>query len=325
VADCYIDPWKPVKNAFITHAHADHARLGHQTYICQQDSKPILKHRLGNITVRGVGYGKQISKNGVKFSFHPAGHIVGSAQVRVEFKGEIWVVSGDYKLEDDPYTPSFEPVSCHTFITECTFGLPVYHWTDTKLVFDEVNGWWQSNAKENMTSLLIAYSLGKAQRILYHLDPDIGQIYTHGAISNLNEVLTRNGMKLPNSYHLSPDIKRESLKGSMILAPPSAVGTSWSHKFKSLSVGMASGWMALRGTKRRRNVDRGFILSDHADWNGLNKAVKETGAENIITTHGYTGNFTSWLNENGYHAVEESTLFEGESIDNDSNAAINSE
>jgi len=312
-ADVYIDPWKPVKRALITHAHADHSRWGNDYYLAHQLSVPIIQHRLGNdIKIEGVEYGVARTINGVKFSFHPAGHIIGSSQIRVEYKGEVWVVSGDYKLEDDGFSTPYESVKCHTFITECTFGLPVFKWKEQKEVFAEINAWWNKNKEEGKATILTGYSLGKAQRLLQGIDPSIGKIYTHGAIENTNEVIRKIGVKLNPTEYVDPDAKKVDYKGSLIIAPPSALGTSWQKKFRPYEVGIASGWMAMRGPRRRRAVDRGFILSDHADWDGLNKAIKASGCERVITTHGYTSIFTQWLNEQGYDARVENTDFEGE-------------
>ncbi|MEM7550474.1 MAG: ligase-associated DNA damage response exonuclease [Bacteroidota bacterium] len=316
-ANVFIDPWRPVKNAFITHGHSDHARWGHEKYLCHQDSVSILKHRLGDVQISGIEYGKQIKVNGVNFSFHPAGHIIGSAQIRVEYKGEVWVASGDYKTEDDGISTAFEPVKCHTFITECTFGLPVYNWEKDQLIFDSINDWWRQNKQAGKVSIISAYSLGKAQRVLNNLDTSTGSIYTHGAIENMNEVLRKDGLNLQPTIRVDQTIKKDEFSGSIVICPPTAIGSAWAKKLGPQSAAMASGWMGLRGSKRRRNVDRGFVLSDHADWKGLNRAIKETGAENVITTHGYTGTFSKWLREQGLNAMEEKTLFEGESIDSD--------
>ncbi len=324
IADIYIDPWRPVERALITHGHSDHARPGHQHYACHHDSVNILRFRLGQeISVTGYGYGETFLHRGVRFSFHPAGHIIGSAQIRVEYQGEVWVASGDYKLEDDGLAPAYEPVKCHAFITECTFGLPVYKWPDPATVHQEINQWWENNRKAGKVSILSGYSLGKAQRLLHHLDASIGPVFTHGAIENMNEVLRESGVVLPDTRRVTADINKKEYKGGLVLAPPSAIGSAWQKKFQPFSEGIASGWMALRGARRRRSVDRGFILSDHVDWPGVNTAIRETGAQKIITTHGYTSIFTKWLLEQGYQASAESTQFEGEL--NEMSEADNSE
>lgn len=316
-AGVYIDPWRPVEKAIITHGHADHSRWGNKEYISHHHSVPIIKNRLGEINIRGIEYDDPFTVNGISFSLHPAGHIPGSAQVRVEHKGEVWVVSGDYKLTDDGLSAPFEPVKCHTFITECTFGLPVFRWKEQAEVLEEINKWWKTNREKGITSILIAYSLGKAQRLIKGIDHSAGRVFTHGAIENMNEVIRGIGIELPASTRITRDVKKEYFRGELVLAPPSAIASPWIRKFSPYSLGIASGWMALRGMRRRRAADRGFVLSDHADWEGLNKAIEQTGAEKIITTHGYTDIFTEWLKEKGYDAAIESTEFEGESVDTD--------
>ena len=315
-ADVYIDPWRKVDKALITHAHSDHARPGSRKYLCTHLTKPILLHRLGhNHFIDSVEYGEEIMINGVKFSFHPAGHIVGSAQIRVEFRGEIWVVSGDYKTESDSISGDFEPVRCHAFITESTFGLPVYQWTPQNEVIDEINTWWRWNAEHDICSIISAYSLGKAQRVIHQVDNSIGPIYTHGAVQNMNDIIRALKVSLPKTEKVTTDTSWASLKKALVVAPGSALSSPWMKHFKRSSVAFASGWMALRGTRRWRSVDRGFVLSDHADWNGLNWAIKETGAEKIIVTHGYQDVFTRWLREQGYDAYAEKTMYESEDVE----------
>lgn len=311
-AKVYIDPWKPVERALITHGHSDHSRWGHQYYLSTASAKPVIRHRLGPIKIETVQYGERRNINGVNFTFFPAGHIVGSAQIRVEYKGEIWVVSGDYKLEDDGISEAFVPVKCHNFITECTFGLPVYKWEPQARIFAEINDWWRKNKAEGKVSVLSAYALGKAQRILRHLDSSIGKIFTHGAIENTNEVIRKQGIELPETTRVVQGIAKKEYPGNLVLATPSALGSPWMKKFGTTSLGIASGWMNLRGARRRRAADRGFVLSDHADWEGLNQAIKDTGAERIFVTHGYTDIFRKWLEDQGYEAHVVSTEFEGE-------------
>tara|TARA_B110000046_G_scaffold34000_1_gene36653 strand:+ start:25203 stop:26225 length:1023 start_codon:yes stop_codon:yes gene_type:complete len=312
-AKVYIDPWKPVDYAIITHAHADHSRWGNKFYLSHHLSKPIIQHRLSqDISIESMEYGERRTINGVGFSFHPAGHIIGSSQVRVEYKGEVWVASGDYKLENDGFCTPFEPVKCDVFITECTFGLPVFKWKPQEQVFAEMNTWWQKNKFEGKATVLAGYSLGKAQRILQGLDPSIGKIYTHGAIEKTNEIIRNMGVKLNETIYVESEIKKKDFEGSLIIAPPGALGTSWQKKFPAYEVGMASGWMNVRGTRRRQSLDRGFVLSDHADWDGLNSAVKATDCEKVIVTHGYTNIFSKWLNDKGIETQVESTEFEGE-------------
>ncbi|PSK91001.1 ligase-associated DNA damage response exonuclease [Taibaiella chishuiensis] len=311
-AGLYIDPWQPVDKALITHAHADHARPGSKAYLCHHDSVAILKLRLGaDIRVEGVGYGEVFTVNGVRISLHPAGHIIGSAQIRLEYKGEVWVVSGDYKLQADGVSVPFEPLRCHHFITESTFGLPVYKFPQPAAVHEAINTWWRDNAAAGINSVIIGYALGKAQRILAHLDPDAGPVYTHGAVDNIHTLLAAQGLVLPPARRVTPDMQKKDIQGAMIIAPPSAIGTSWMNRFAPFSLGICSGWMQLRGTRRRRSADRGFILSDHADWDQLNEAVKATGAEHVYVTHGYKPVYARWLREAyGLDAAEVETLYD---------------
>ncbi|MEN1784074.1 MAG: ligase-associated DNA damage response exonuclease [Bacteroidota bacterium] len=316
-ADVYLDPWKPVRKAFITHGHADHSRWGHQQYLTHHRNVPIVNHRLGDIAIKGIAWGEPIYVNGVKFSFHPAGHIIGSSQIRVEHQGEVWVFTGDYKVEDDGLATPYESIPCHTLITECTFGLPAFLWRPQEEVVTDINQWWAENKANGHTSILFGYSLGKAQRLLHCLDPTIGKIYTHGAVENMTEVL-RPLAHFPETERITRDTKKEDLKGHMVLAPPSAHGSTWIRKMAPFVTATASGWMAFRGARRRRAIDKGFVLSDHCDWNGLLSAIKNCGAEKIICTHGYTDIFSKYLRTLGYDARTESTQFEGEAAELDS-------
>lgn len=316
VADVYLDPWKPVEKAIITHGHSDHARWGHKKYITHHTNVPIIKHRLGKIEVAGMEYNESFTIRGVKFSLHPAGHIFGSSQVRVEYKGEIWVFTGDYKIEPDGVSQTYESVKCHAFITESTFGLPAFKWLPQEQVMQEINAWWEQNKAEGKTSVLFGYSLGKAQRLLKHLEPSIGRIYTHGAIENMTEVL-RPMLDLPKTHLITRDTKKEDIKGNIVLAPPSAHGSPWIKKMHPYVTGSASGWMAFRGARRRRAIDKGFVLSDHCDWQGLLTAIKETGCERVVCTHGYTEIFCRFLNEIGYDARTAETQYEGEQAEMD--------
>lgn len=310
-AKVYLDPWKPVDHAIISHGHADHSRWGHKKYITHHSNVPIIKHRLGEIVVTGKEWNETFTINGVKFSLHPAGHIIGSSQIRVEYKDEIWVFTGDYKMEDDGVAVPYESVKCHSFITECTFGLPAFKWTPQDQVMTDINNWWQQNKEDGRTSVLFGYSLGKAQRLLKYLDPDIGKIYTHGAIENMTEVL-RPQLSMPETIRITRDTKKEELKGNMVLAPPSAQGTPWIRKMVPFVTASASGWMTFRGARRRRAIDKGFVLSDHCDWQGLLQAIEGTGCEKVICTHGYTEIFSRYLREKGYDARTEETQYEGE-------------
>ncbi|MFO7822909.1 MAG: ligase-associated DNA damage response exonuclease [Cyclobacterium sp.] len=315
-AGIYIDPWKPVDKAIITHAHADHARWGMKHYLAQDQSKEILKYRLGaGIQLETLPYGKQISINGVKLSLHPAGHIPGSAQVRLEHQGQVAVISGDYKTEADGISSPFSPVPCHTFVSECTFGLPIYRWEPQDKIFAELNQWWESNSREDRCSVVFAYSLGKAQRILRHLEMDLGPVFAHGAIRNTNEALAADGIVLPEVQKVSREIPNKNYRKALILAPPSAAGSSWMKQFAPFRTAICSGWMNIRGARRRRAADAGFVLSDHADWTGLNQTIAATGASKVYLTHGFNEVFARHLRENGWDAEALDTLFKGESSD----------
>ena len=307
-ANVYLDPWKPVDKAIISHGHSDHSRWGHKQYITHHSSIPIILHRLGDINVSGKKWGESFIVNNVKFSLHPAGHIIGSSQIRIEYKGEVWVFTGDYKTENDGVSSPYEPIKCNTFITECTFGLPAFKWTPQEEVFKDINTWWAENRSEGKTSVLFGYSLGKAQRLLKYLNTDIGQIYTHGAIENMTEVL-RSMVNFPKTILITKDTKKENLLGNIVLAPPSAHGSAWIRKMVPYVTASASGWMTFRGARRRSALDKGFILSDHCDWSGLLTSIKETGAEKVICTHGYTDIFSRYLKELGYDARTEETQF----------------
>ena len=310
--DFHIDPWRPVKTALITHGHSDHARWGSKHYIATHRTVPILQHRLGpDISVRGVAFGETLFVNGVKVSFHPAGHIVGSAQIRVEHEGEVWVVTGDFKLSPDGTSEVFEPVKCHAIIMESTFGLPVFNWRPEAEIKRELNDWYHANHQAGITSVLVGYSLGKAQRLLNYLEP-VGPIYTHGATENLNEVLRANGTALPDTIRVTRELPKADITGQIVVTPGSALGTPWMRKFDPYETAVASGWMMLRGAKKRKAVDKGLIISDHADWEQLNESVKLCGAERVFVTHGYTSIYSKWLREQGLDAQELQTLYTDE-------------
>ena len=299
--DFYIDPWRPVARAVITHGHSDHARPGARTYLCHVDSIPILRRRLGDIDVQGVGYGEIVERDGVRVSLHPAGHILGSAQVRVEHKGEVWVASGDYKIEPDGTCAAFAPLRCHGFITESTFALPIYRWRPQGEVAGEINSWWRANTDAGRTSVVYAYALGKAQRVLALLDPAIGVIVAHGAIEPMNEIYRAHGVALPATAS-AEGLSKAELARALVLAPPSAAGSPWMRRFPDHADSFASGWMQVRGQRRRRGVDRGFVLSDHADWEGLLSAIAATGAARVRVTHGSAATLARYLSERGLDA-----------------------
>lgn len=317
IGDFYIDPWEPVSRAVITHAHSDHARLGARSYLAARGNEQLLHTRLGvDAPVETIGYGESVNVDGVNVSFHPAGHILGSAQVRVEYRGEIWVVSGDYKIEPDPTCAAFEPVRCHTFITEATYGLPIYRWPRSDDVFNQINNWWRANQLKGKASLIYCYALGKAQRILAGVDDSIGPIYTHGAVERLTQDYREAGVQLPPTTLANAVPPRKTdWSRALILAPPSASGTPWLRRFGAIATGFASGWMSVRGMRRRKAIDRGFILSDHSDWTSLLTAIVESHAAKILVTHGYVPIFVRYLQECGIDSGAIATKFEGEHIE----------
>lgn len=314
--DFYIDPWRPVDRAVITHAHSDHARMGSGHYLASTLSASILRKRLGStIELTTLEYGESVNHHGVKLSLHPAGHVLGSSQVRLEYRGEVWVASGDYKLDKDSTCEAFEHVRCHTFITESTFGLPIYRWQTEQELFAEINQWWRQNADNERTSVLFCYAFGKAQRILSGLDTDIGSIVAHGAVEPLNALYREAGVDLPSTQYVS-EVKDSALfKRSIVLAPPSASGSPWMKRFGNYSDAFASGWMQVRGARRRRGVDRGFVMSDHADWQGLQTAILATGAERIFVTHGQIEVMVRWLRERGLDAQGFKTEYGDEELE----------
>jgi putative mRNA 3-end processing factor len=280
-------------------------------YLAHHHSAEVMKLRLGaEISLQTVAYEEPQNINGVKISLHPAGHIPGSAQVRLEYKGKVAVVSGDYKTENDVLSTPFEPIKCHEFVSECTFGLPIYKWESQVEIFQQINSWWKANAEEGRNTVLFAYSLGKAQRILQNLDRSIGSVFVHGAVWNTNQALIKNGIELWDVPRVTAELPKSTFQGSLIIAPPSAMGTPWMKRFGPYRTGICSGWMAVRGTRRRRSADRGFVLSDHADWEGLVSAIIGTEAEKVYLTHGNTASFGKFLQEEkGIDAVELKTLF----------------
>lgn len=301
--DFFIDPWRPVDRAVITHGHSDHARVGHHHYLSAETGREVLRSRLGDIPLETLAYGETRIHNGVEISLHPAGHVLGSAQVRVSYRGEVWVASGDYKLEQDGTCQPFEPVRCDTFITESTFGLPIYRWQPTAVLTEQINTWWRANAAQGRASVLFCYAFGKAQRLLHGLSPDIGPIVVHGAVAGLNRVYEAAGVKLPPWSLVSEQPADAAIGRSIVLAPPSAQGTPWLKRFGNYTDAFASGWMRVRGARRRRGVDRGFVVSDHVDWPGLHRAISATGAERIFVTHGSVATMVRYLTEQGLDAA----------------------
>ncbi|HWD41456.1 MAG TPA: ligase-associated DNA damage response exonuclease [Fimbriimonas sp.] len=311
--DFYIDPWKPVDRAVITHAHSDHLRWGMGTYLCSSEGEKVVRRRLyEDASVRTLPYGEPLKVGSARVSLHPAGHVLGSAQVRVEVDGQVVVVSGDYKVEPDSSCAPFELIKCHTFVTESTFGLPVYRWPEAGVVVEQVHEWWQGNQDSGKCSVLMGYALGKCQRILAELDPSVGPIFLHGAVESMTQAYRESGVKLPPTS-LVPDAQKGfDWSKAIVLAPPSAHGTTWTRRFGDYSTGFMSGWMAIRGTRRRRAIDRGFVISDHVDWPALISVIADTGAEDVWVTHGYSSTVVRYLEEHGLEARVLATSWEGE-------------
>ncbi len=305
----YIDPWQAVEKAILTHGHADHAHWGHAHYLCHFLTKPILKERYGiDQQIETLNYNESIVINGVRVTLFPAGHILGSAQVRLEYKGEIVVISGDYKTEFDGLSTAFEPIRCHTFVSESTFGLPIYKWEPQELIFEQIVRWVEENQLRRKTSVLVAYSLGKAQRLMQHL-ADTFPMYVHSAIAHLNQAFKEAGVSLPESIKITPELHKEDLQKGLVIVPPAIADGKWIKSLIHPATGICSGWMAVRANRRWRSADAGFALSDHADWSGLLSAVKATGADNVFVTHGSTAVFSRYLNEIGIHAEEVKTHY----------------
>lgn len=308
--DFFIDPWRPVERAVITHAHADHARPGMAHYLVSAPGLPLYRARLGSdASLQPLAYGERIQLADATVSLHPAGHVLGSAQVRVETADGVWVASGDYKLGMDPTCAPFEPVRCDTFITESTFGLPIYRWQSTEHIWQQIIDWWRANAAAGRASVLYCYSLGKAQRVLAGMPDDIGPIITHGAVARLNEAYAEAGVVLPATQMVSDSPDKAALRRALVLAPPGAAGSPWLRRCEPYTDAFASGWMAVRGMRRRRGCDSGFILSDHADWPDLMTAIRASGAERILVTHGYVDELVRHLRDTGLSADGLSTEF----------------
>ncbi|WP_138433478.1 ligase-associated DNA damage response exonuclease [Winogradskyella algicola] len=310
----YLDPWYPVDYAIISHGHADHARWGMKRYLCTDDSKAILQHRLGaDINIESTSYGKEITINEVKVSFHPAGHVIGSAQIRLEYKGYVVVFTGDYKTQPDFITKPFESIKCNTFITESTFGLPIYNWKTEEDLQSQLQSWVKTNQQNDRTSVFLGYSLGKAQRLMSLLD-GCDDIYVHRSIHSLNNAISGSGIKLPETKLWSADLDKKILQNKIIIAPPAILGSRMLKRLPNPATAICSGWMQIRGNRRWQAVDAGFAVSDHADWNGLIDAVKASEAEQVYVTHGSQVVFSKYLNEIGIKADELITEYGDEAL-----------
>lgn len=312
--DFFIDPWRPVERAVITHAHSDHARAGSQGYLAATEGVALLRHRLGaDISVEGVAWGERRRMGDVTVSLHPAGHIRGSAQVRVEQGGDVWVVTGDYKRAPDPTCTPFEVVRCRTLITEATFALPVYRWRATSAVIADVVRWVEGCRAAGRTAMLYTYTLGKAQRLLAEIGAQTDvPILVHGSIEPLDAIYRDAGVWLPPTERVTEQPRGTRIEGALVLAPPSANAPGWMRRFHEPETAFASGWMQLRGTRRRRALDRGFAISDHVDWPALLQTIDESGAERVLATHGDSAALVRLLTERGLDAAALATEFTGE-------------
>jgi len=295
----FIDAFRPTPKCVVTHGHGDHAYWGQGLYIGSPETIKIIKHRLGkDIPCQILEYNEKIKLGNAWVSLHPAGHILGSSQVRIEDSKSVTVISGDYKRAPDPTCLSFEVVECDIFVTESTFALPIYQWSKNEYIEKQIYEWWQENAKNGNPSILFSYALGKAQRIMNMLSNHTDKaIYLHGAIYSLSELYKDMNVKMIDFSPVSETVKGSSFSKELIIAPPSAIGTSWMKRFPSCKTAFASGWMEVRGNRRRRALDRGFVLSDHADWTDLVNTVAETKAKIILTTHGNSAVFAKYLRE----------------------------
>lgn len=308
--DFYIDPAEPVATAVVTHAHGDHARQGNARYVVTREGLGLMRERLGEpALIEAFGYGEPVQLGEVRVSLHPSGHMLGAAQVRIEHAGRVVVVSGDYKRQADPTCLPFQPVPCDTFVTESTFALPVYRWPPMAQIVEQLLAWWDDCARHHVSAVLFCYALGKAQRLLAELAPRIDRVvYLHGALVRLTELYRQAGVVLPATQVLDEEARGARLAGELVLAPPSAAGTPWMRRFPHASTGFASGWMQIRGNRRRRGFDRGFVVSDHADWNGLLRSVADSGARRVYVTHGEGHALVRFLREQGVEASPLSAL-----------------
>jgi putative mRNA 3-end processing factor len=299
--DFHVDPWRRVRRAVITHGHGDHARPNMGHYWTAESGVPILRKRLGMYApVEGVPYGEPMDFDGVRVSLHPAGHILGSAQVRIEHEGRVWVVSGDFKRDDDPTCAPFEVVPCDVFVTEATFAYPVYRWPPASEVAGEIHAWWQECREAGRPAVLFSYALGKAQRLLAELAAYTDEpVLLHGAMVDLVRIYREAGVHMIPTLPASDFSPKRDFGGHLVLAPPSAAGSKWLRRFRNASTGFASGWMQIRGNRRRRGYDRGFVLSDHADWPSLVRTVEDCGAKRVLATHGNTDALVAHLRERG--------------------------
>lgn len=311
--DFYIDPWQPVNRAVITHAHSDHLRAGNAVCIVAAEGEAIARHRLPpDASLQPLAYGRALTIGDARISLHPAGHMLGSAQVRIEHAGEVWVVTGDYKRERDPTCAAFEPLRCHVLVSEATFALPIYRWQPPQQVVRGIFDWWQRNRERGVASVLYAYALGKAQRVLAELTAFTDEpVFVHGAVGAITDLYRAAGVRMLPTLPATVSKPRE-YAGQLVLAPPGAGGSPWIRRFGEHESGFCSGWMRVRGDRRRRSHDRGFVLSDHADWPSLLRTFDDCGAGRILLTHGHSDSMVRYLREQGRDAAALATAFGAE-------------
>jgi putative mRNA 3-end processing factor len=300
-----------VDHAVVTHAHSDHARRGSKNYYCTNSGESLLRARIGkNISATSFHFGTQFKLGEVTLSFHPAGHILGSAQVRIEHHGHVWVASGDYKRDADPTCEPFETVTCDVFITEATFGTPAYQWNKEADLGQEIFDWWNENAKKNLNSVLFAYSLGKAQRVLGLLAKHAKRaVICHSAATPLNDCYRQQGVHLAPTKCMSEVSLSQKYQGELFLLPQAFLKSSESHILgDNYQTAFASGWMAKSGSRFNSSYDKGFLLSDHADWNDLVRTVQESKAKKVYVQHRGQGALVKHLNHLGIKAYPDSAL-----------------
>ena len=301
--------------AVITHAHADHAVAGSEAYLTAEPGVGLLRERMGVAAyIQGQPYGEPIDLNGVEVAFFPAGHILGSAQIRLEFKGEVWVVSGDYKLATDPTCEPFVPVPCDVFVTEATFAMPVFQWRRPQVIFGQIDEWWLRNQAAGRTCVLLADGLGMTQRLLAGLDAEMGPLFVQGAARRFLPAYAAAGVELPVTVPAAADAVRAAQGRGLVLAPPAmAEDAAWLASLGPVSTALVSGGMQVLGVRRRqRNVERGFVFSDHADWNGLMTAIQTSEARHVLVTHGQVEELVRWLRRQGLEADGIATEYAGE-------------
>jgi putative mRNA 3-end processing factor len=312
--DFHVDPWGPVPRALLTHAHGDHARAGSAAYLCTEGTAALVARRFGpEAIVETAPYARPITLGRTRVSFHPAGHVLGSAQIRIEGPAGVWVVAGDYKRAADPTCAPFEVVPCDVFVTESTFGLPIYRWDATADVMADLLAWWDANGERGLTSIVFCYTIGKTQRLLAELARITDRpVWVHGMLLPAIEAYREAGIEMAETRTLIERPRGTSFAGELVLAPPSARGTPWMRRLGELSDALASGLMRVRGVRRQRAYDRGFVLSDHADWPALLDTIGETGASRVLTTHGHAEPLARYLREQGRESGVIRTAWEDE-------------